>query len=321
MANLTAESDGPERPELVRPELDNFRSAIEWALDRDHELAFRLAISLEQFWVINDPFEGVRRLGAVLDRRRDVSPVLRARALRTLAESTWISGDFEEGARLMEQTLAEFERLGDDRAVAVALHRLGVTALMARDLGRARRLFEDSLAMCRSRPSPKLEADAIHKLAWVERLEGHRERALELFERSALLLEEGGFVWLHANAVEDVADVLHELGETDRADERAREALRLSRRVADRQAVIYSLALLARFAAESRDGERAGRLWGAIEAEEERSPLGHWERERDGYAAVVFAIEGPEFEAARSAGRRLSLDEAVEYALSVDSRS
>src|SRR5262249_46058504 len=56
-ANLTAESDGPERAEVVRAEQDNFRAAIDWALDRDPELAFRLAIALEQFWVMNDAFE------------------------------------------------------------------------------------------------------------------------------------------------------------------------------------------------------------------------------------------------------------------------
>jgi predicted ATPase/class 3 adenylate cyclase len=57
-ANLSAESEGPERPELVRPELDNFRWAIDRASNEDPDLAFRLAISLEQFWVMNDPYEG-----------------------------------------------------------------------------------------------------------------------------------------------------------------------------------------------------------------------------------------------------------------------
>ena len=58
-ANLAAESDGPERAEIVRAEQDNFRSAIDWAIDHDLELAFRLTIALEQFWVMNDAFEGV----------------------------------------------------------------------------------------------------------------------------------------------------------------------------------------------------------------------------------------------------------------------
>jgi hypothetical protein len=65
--------------------------------------------------------------------------------------------------------------------------------------------------------------------------------------------------------------------------------------------------------------ERAGRLWGAVEAEEVRGPLGQWELERDEYSTRVLANTGPDFETARGAGRVLALDEAIGYALSVDS--
>ena len=121
------------------------------------ELGLRLAIALEQFWVTNDPFEGVRRLAALLERGSDVSPLLHARALRVYGESTWISGDFEAGTRLMEQALAVFERLEDRRAVAVMLLRLGRSADGGGSAG-ARRLVEESLAMCLTWPNPKLEA-------------------------------------------------------------------------------------------------------------------------------------------------------------------
>jgi class 3 adenylate cyclase len=36
------------------------------------------------------------------------------------------------------------------------------------------------------------------------------------------------------------------------------------------------------------------------------------------YAGYVFAVAGPEFERGRADGRTMSLDEAVEYALSLD---
>ena len=83
-ANLIAESQEPERAEIVRPEQDNFRAAIDWAVDHDPELAFRLTICLEQFWVMNDPFEGVQRLKALLERGWRVPPILHARALQDL---------------------------------------------------------------------------------------------------------------------------------------------------------------------------------------------------------------------------------------------
>ncbi len=313
-AGLSAESDGPERPELIRPELDNFRAAMDWAAEHDLELAYLLAISLEQFWVMNDAFEGVRRLTNILARGGAVPPVLRARALRSLGESEWISGNIEGGSRTMEESLALFEAIGDERAVGVGVHRLGIGALMADDLPRARHLLEQSLAISRRTSNPKLEADAIGKLGWVERREGKRERALELFRRSAVLSEEVGYTWMQANAILDVADLSHELGRAEVANDRAEEGLRLCWELGDRQFTVFALALLARFASTGGDVTRAGRLWGAIEAEESRAPIGQWERQRAEEAALIV-VAGAQFEAARAEGRRLSLEEGVGYAL------
>jgi hypothetical protein len=186
---------------------------------------------------------------------------------------------------------------------------------MADDLPRARELLEQSMEMCGVRANPKLEADAIGKLGWVERYEGHPERALELFELSADRCERVGFTWMQANAVLDVADLSHELGRSEVAEERGREGLRLSVGLADRHFVVTALALLAGFAASRGDAARAGRLWGAIEAEEARGPLGQWEANRQTHETSVLVAAGPELEAARAAGRTLALDAAVEYAL------
>jgi len=260
----------------------------------------------------------VRRLAAVLERSAEVPAVLQARALRTYAESTWISGDFDEGTRLMEQALAVFEGLDDRRAVAVLLHRLSVGALMADDLARARRLLEESLAMCRTRPNPKLEADAVGKLAWVEHGEGNIERALELFEESATLCEQVGYTWMQASAVLDIAELSYDLGRVEVAEARGREGLRLARELVDRATLVYALGLLARFAAEDGDVERAGRLWGAVEAEVARGPIGLWQHEEERLTEAVLAYADERFEAARAAGRTLALDEAAEYALGED---
>ncbi|HZO61823.1 MAG TPA: tetratricopeptide repeat protein [Gaiellaceae bacterium] len=314
-ANLTAESQGVERPELVRPELDNVRAAIDWATGADVELAFRLAIALEQFWVMNDPFEGARRLGALLERAEEVAPELRAQALRACGESMWISGDLEGGERVMDESFDAFQAIGDERSIAVVLHRRAVSALIAGDNDRARRLLEESLEICSRLPDAKLEADAIGKLGWVERRDGNRERALELFERSATLCQEIGYTWMLANGLIDGADLSHELGRVEVAEERAREGLRLSMELHDRQYTMFAVALLARFAASGGDAARAGRLWGAIEAEESRAPVGQWENEREEYAAAVVQDGDPEFEAARAAGRRLTWDAAVDFAL------
>ena len=313
-ANLFAESDGPEHAEVVRAEQDNFRAAIDWAIEHDPELALRLTTTLEQFWVMNDPFEGVRRLQAVLDLGPDVPPVLRARALRAYGEAAWVSGDYDIGTRYQDESLRIFRKLGDDLGVAIALHRLSVAAIMENDLVRGRRLLDECLE---HEPTPKIAADAMEKLAWLEYASGNKEHALELWEEAAVRCNEVGFRWMEAHAVKNIADVADELGRTELAWQRSREALELSRQCDDRQMILFALALVARLAASSGYDERAGRLWGAIENEESRGPIGQWEQVRDKRASVIVS-DSREFEHGRSEGKSLSLDEAVEYALGAD---
>jgi ATP/maltotriose-dependent transcriptional regulator MalT len=120
---------------------------------------------------------------------------------------------------------------------------------------------------------------------------------------------------MQAIAVQAIADIAYEVGRTELARQRAPEALRLCRECDDRQLTVYALSLLARLAAEAGNVNRAGRLWGAIETEESRGPFGHWESERDREFASIADTSSPEFEQGRSAGRSLTVDEAVEYAL------
>ncbi len=60
--------------------------------------------------------------------------------------------------------------------------------------------------------------------------------------------------------------------------------------------------------------ERAGRLWGALEAETERERVGYWEADRAEYETRIVR-DDPAFERGRDEGRRLSFGAAVEYAL------
>jgi hypothetical protein len=108
-----------------------------------------------------------------------------------------------------------------------------------------------------------------------------------------------------------------ELGRVDDADRAAREALALSRTMNDRKALVYELGLLAEIVARAGDSRSAGMLWGAAEAESERTWTGRWlhgtvEPER------VLAHADEEFELGRTVGRELSLDAAIALALESD---
>jgi hypothetical protein len=113
-----------------------------------------------------------------------------------------------------------------------------------------------------------------------------------------------------------IAESALKLGRIEEAPQRAREALALAGEIGDRQAIVYAFALLAWAAAEKRELERAGRLWGALEAEEERGgPVGQWEDERELFVGRVLAQRSDELERGLEEGRRLSLEAAIDEAL------
>jgi predicted ATPase len=321
-AHLAAEeTDLGQRREIVVPEQDNLRAALDWALENDPVLGLELAVALESFWVTNAPFEGARRVEALLDRARDVPDVLRARAIRVLGGMTWMVGEFDRGTELYEQSLELFRSLGDELAVAHLLIRLASDAFRSGDLARGRGLSEESLEAHRRLGSPSGEAMALGilgELAWAE---GRSDEALDLAARAGETAAEVGFAWWQMHQVYHACEWSLALGRISEAEAFGRDALRLAAATQDRQLTVYLLAILAATAAAQGQPEQGGAIWGAVEREEKRGPVGQWEGERDSYAERVLRHAGPDFDRGRERGRRLDLDEAVEVALSVDSGS
>ncbi len=312
---MSAEHDYGRRYDILPPESGNLRAAIDWlAAEGDLERALELAIALENFWVITDPFEGMRRFEALL-AEGGVPDLVRARALRCFAGCSFLAGKFEQAQRANEESLALFRAAEDESGIAELLHRTGINTLMLGDPELAQEQLEESLALFRKLGSARGEAEAIGALGYVAHGVRDFERALGLFGRSEEMAAEVGFTWWELSMIAYAADCEFELGRIDESERTDRRALELARQIDDRQALIYSLAHVARNAAVRGDARRAGRLWGALEAEAERAPVGQWEAEREKYAEGLTAVHGAEFAHARDEGRLLSFEAAVSEAL------
>ncbi len=136
MTYESIEVHGRQRHDVAIAEQENFRSAIDWAFEDDVELAARIAVALEGFWVALSPFEAVRRFGALLERAEGLPYGLRAGCWRCLASSTiFTGGRIEDGIDQNEKSLDLYRRAGDERGIAIILNRLGVQLLGARRRG------------------------------------------------------------------------------------------------------------------------------------------------------------------------------------------
>ena len=319
-ANLDAEAEGQQRHDLIISERDNMRAALAWALETDErELGLELVLALENFWATSAPKEGLDLAGALLDGASGVPDRLVMRALRVQGGMENILGRTDRAIQGWERALTIAYELGDEQAVAILLHRLSDMARIRGDLQGARALADESLAGHRRVGFRKGEAQALTSLAEIARAEGELEGALELLHESARLCELVGFRWWLSGVLARIGAVSLELGRLDDARNNAGEALSLSRAMHDRKAVVYELGLLAEIAAEAGDRRRAGILWGAAEAENERAPAGRWihgaiEPER------VLARADSEFEEGMAFGRELSLEDATKLALDGESR-
>jgi predicted ATPase/DNA-binding SARP family transcriptional activator len=301
-----------QRHDLALADQDNMRAALDWALSEDPLLGLELAISLEQFWVASSPHEGMQRLEALLGRADPVPLELRARALRDLGGTREISGEIERAGAAYEQSAKLFEDLGEVKGILRLAHRLSNIALAERDFARARELGEESLRRARAGGYRYEESDFLGTLSHVEFGEGNVESALDLqLSALAIVRESGGWAWGEPQYLVNIAEFSLMLGRFDDAETYARQAFEASCRIGDRTTATYALAVLALVARGCGDDESAGRLWGALEAEEERAFLGRWSSDREEYARRILTPKSPDFERGFAAGRQLTFEEAI----------
>jgi predicted ATPase len=317
-ANLNAGNlrPGGQRLDIALADQDNIRAALSWALAADEiEVGLRLATAMEQFWVVNDPHEGVRWFASLLERTEDVDPFVRAHAFRAYGSSAGIAGENELAADLYARSLALHTQLGDEHGRAALLHRLGIMAMLGGELGRARALVQESHEIHERNADVWGLAQTIGTTGAIERDSGDGQRAYELIERSAALAEDVGVVWWRQGMVIELAALSLEGGRIDDAEHKARESLAIARRIRDYGGRVFGVGVLACVAATRGDVGRAGRLWGAIEDDRVGAPLGGWLRHRASCEAHIAKAAGAELDAALVVGRTLTLDQAVELAL------
>jgi len=309
-ANLSLESLGraPQRHELVIPEQDNLRAAIDWATGADVELGLRLAVSMENFWITHDPLEGFRRFEALLAAPDLLDRSLLARAWRDCGGCAQMASSHARAREAYERSLELYRAVGDESGVATVIFRLGVDAALSGDFDEMRRLYGESLEIFQRLEDPIGELQVLGNLGGFEFEQGNRELGRELAERSLTLGREAGWDWWEGSQLGNLAWMELESGRVEAGEARAAEALAITRRLGDRRHMMWALAAFAWAVAARGDEELAARLWTGVEAEESRGPIMGWDQqERDRYAAHIPDLP--------RSGPVLSLDEAVQLAL------
>jgi predicted ATPase/class 3 adenylate cyclase/Tfp pilus assembly protein PilF len=187
--------------------------------------------------------------------------------------------DFERATKLYEASLDLFREHGDKQGLAYGLNNLAMMVYSQGDLGRAQKLTEESVALHRELGTRGGVSVGLYNLGWMALLQNDLGRAADLYRESLTLSWDTGMNPLVQMALEGFVCLAGAQGEA----------------------------------------ERAARLWGAAQALHETKGI---PRDVDFLAeadaritAVRSGMAEEEWMEAWSKGRKMTLDEAVSYAL------
>jgi predicted ATPase/DNA-binding SARP family transcriptional activator/DNA-binding CsgD family transcriptional regulator len=240
--------------------------------------------------------------------------------LDNLGSLATFRGDDERATELVERSLTIYQEQEDGRGVARALNTLGALAASKEDLARAVALFEEALTSARKREDAQVIAVSLDNLGFATLLSGDWKRASALLEESLAIAREVGDTLDIAIVLINVSFAALMHGDYKRVTVLIEESLVLLRTAGDKQHVADCLEKMAAVAAAQEKTTRAARLWGAAVAlrEDLGAPLEPREREilQPYVAAARSRLGGRVWEVARAEGRKMTSEEAIEYALS-----
>jgi predicted ATPase/class 3 adenylate cyclase/Tfp pilus assembly protein PilF len=231
-------------------------------------------------------------------------------------------GDFPAARSLHEESLAIKRELGDRRGMALSLNNLGLVARQLGNYPEARSLHEEGLTIVRELGDRWGIAMSLNNLGNVAWEEGDYPVARSLREESLAVFRELGDRSGMAASLNNLGRVVGEQGDYSAARQFHEECLTILFELGDRGGIAESLESLALLGVAQAQMEQVARLLGAAEALRKAigAPRPTFERtEVDGASAATrTALGEAAFAAAWEEGRRMSLEEAVEYALSAE---
>ena len=240
-------------------------------------------------------------------------------ALGYLAAATAAQEGADAAGALTGEARALLRAAGDEVGLAEVLLALGVAHGHRSEHAAARPILEEVLALWRRLGNETGVMLVDIMLADTLRVEGDAARAARLYEEVLALSHELGARGGRPGTLHSLGHAVLAQGEVGRARALFAESLKLALELEDQGGVAEGLTGFAAVAAAEGRGERAARLLGAATALWEGHNLLMWQAERVEYERTLTRarpqVDEATWQRAWDAGRALTTDEAVAYAL------
>ncbi len=309
----------------LETELGNLRAALSWSVEQGEGTRIaRTAWASWTYWGLSGRMsEGRRWMEQALASEPRMPDTSRARLLHIAATLGAALGDFGSARPASEESMELFRRLGDEGGVQLAT---GTAGLITAGQGRP----EEGLSMMVESAERRLEAeDKWMSSIWfgfsatVALGLGDGARARSLAERSLSLGREVGAREAGSLALRTLATIARSEGDLGLAAALFGEGLRLNYEIGERTNIAYYLEGLAEVGAAEGRLERAARLWGAARTLLDTVEVVAYPHAADRafYERLIAArerLDAQAWEEARTEGKTMTTEEAVQYALTKD---
>jgi predicted ATPase/DNA-binding CsgD family transcriptional regulator len=275
-------------------------AALAWLLGDLTRSAALAAESLTLFHTLNDR----AHIASVLHRLGDVARE---------------KGDYTRAHELFTESLALFRELGDQNEFASALNGLADTLFDQGDLVGAEQAHQEVIALTRVTGWGVITAFALSNLGSIASMHGDTIRGRALLEESMAWFRDEGISFGFAPRLHRLGAIVHAQGDTTHAKAILREALRAQLQLGNPRWIAESFEIWAGIAVLEQDSGRAAHLLGAATALREAAGMPLPPVYRAQYDQVVAKartqLGDAAFWAAWAAGRALTLEQAIAYAL------
>src|SRR5215203_655623 len=308
---------------LLDNELPNIRAAVNWLLERgEGRTALRLLTSAEDYWSRRRPnnVELCRWLTAALAAAPEAPAADRTVAHYLLALVNSTLGNEEEAAMHAQQLLSAAQESGDPAALGLAQYGVGMVWEFRGHSEQAAAALAEAVPLLQGAGNVVLAAWAQADLADILVWRGDLATGVLMLDEALARLRQTGADWLILLVLNQRGHAALAEGDLPHAAGCFTESITEARSTQQTRTILGAVHGLAGVALALGQAERAARLLGAVGAAREALGMGQITQKHHGEritANTRAALDVADFEAAWSAGRMLTLEEAVAEALAI----
>jgi predicted ATPase len=242
--------------------------------------------------------------------------------LEGLGNVALAQGNYVLSRTLFEVSLAIRHELKNKQHIAGSLNNLGRTALAQGDYASAITLFKESVALSRELEDRQGAATALNNLGEAVNAQGEYAAAQNHLDEALFInRQSGNFAW-EAYNLKALGDVARNLTDYSAARSLYKQSMTIRRAGGEKRSIADSLESLAGLQTTEGKHEQAARLWAAAQHLREEIGAPAWPRDKNrqdlDIAETRAALGEEAFAAAWEAGRAMTWEQAVEYALSAE---